>query len=343
VIKRYACKLQHSLCLNLKGKTTKMHQTEQSHEDMIDTITNFHFHESPIKISRIAIGICNEVYCVSLKNKEIIVRLSPIEKYLRGSHVHIPEFKSLGIKVPDILAEDYSQLLIPFCYQIQNKIKGQDLGQVIASLTHEELKTIAREVATIFRKVKTLPVTHQYGVIWGGDNDVSDSWSERMKIWLEESIERGRATGVMDNDIEHIAKHLNERYNTYFESVKPTMYYGDICSKNLMIHEGIFSGLVDLDGLTQGDFLEALGRIKLSWYGTIYGEFYSACIMDELALDAQHRGLVTMYALLNQISWACENGIQFNQNTKAIINWDKAKTDKAMIMKLAQELIDNHA
>ncbi|HAU0262654.1 TPA: phosphotransferase [Legionella pneumophila] len=311
-----------------------MNYSEQSHQEMIKTIIIRHFNEMPKSINRITIGICNEVYSVPLNTKEVIVRLSSTDKYLRGSQVHIPEFKGLGIKVPDILAEDYSQSLIPFCYQIQNKFEGQDLGLVIESLNEAQLKKLAHEIAVIFRKVETLPVTAQYGVVWGGDNDLSDSWSERMKLWVEESIERGKITGVMDSEMESIATQLYLEYTIYFNSVKPTMYYGDICSKNVMIHEGLFNGLVDLDGLTQGDPLEALGRIKLSWFDTPYGDFYSNAIMEELALDKKQCQLVMVYALLNQISWACENGIQFNQNTKPVVNWEKAKKDKAAIKKL---------
>jgi hypothetical protein len=73
-----------------------------------------------------------------------------------------------------------------------------------------------------------------------------------------------------------------------------------------------------LDGLTQGDPLETVGRIKLSWYGTHRGEVYTNAIMDELSLDAKDRKLVFVCALLNKISWTCENGIQFNQNTNPI-------------------------
>ncbi len=305
---------------------------------MINAIIAYHFNEVPQSITRITIGICNEVYCVVLSNTELIVRLSPTSKYLYGSHVHIPEFKSLGIKVPDILKEDYSQTLIPFCYQIQSKIAGQDLGVVIEALSASQLIALAGEIATIFKKVASVPVTSQFGVIWGGDNDVSDSWSERMKIWVQESIDRGRITGVMDDEIESIATHFYSDFESYFHSIKPTMYYGDICSKNVMICEGAFNGLVDLDGLTQGDPLEALGRIKLSWYGTSYGELYSNAIMSKLNLDKQQRRLIAMYALLNQISWMCENGIQFNQNTKPIVDWEKAKNDKVTLIELVKEL-----
>jgi aminoglycoside phosphotransferase (APT) family kinase protein len=157
-------------------------------------------------------------------------------------------------------------------------------------------------------------------------------------IWLEESKERGLKTGVIDAEIGAIGDRLLARYKAYFDSVKPTTYYGDISSKNIMIQRGVFNGLVDLDGLTQGDPLEAIGRIQLSWYGTRHGELYTRAIMDELGLEESQREVVLMYALLNKISWSSENGIQFNENTKDEVNWEKARADKAVIKIVAGEL-----
>src|SRR5437660_894128 len=105
---------------------------------MINTVIAYHFNQTPKFVMRVAIGICNEVYHVGLDKSEVIVRLSPVDKFLMGSHDHIPKFKALGIKVPDILFEDYNKKLIPLSYQIQNKIEGKDLGNVIETLTDEQ-------------------------------------------------------------------------------------------------------------------------------------------------------------------------------------------------------------
>lgn len=316
-----------------------MQKQTKAFNEVVKKIIWRHFKQVPLMINHISIGICNEVYCVQLVDKEIIVRLSTYKKFLMGSHDHIPQFKALGITVPTILAEDYGKTLVPFCYQIQNKIEGQDLGQVIQDLTPDQLRSLSKEVAKIFHLVKAMPTTGQFGVIWGGgENDLSDTWTDRMRIWLDESIARGIRTGVIDDMLLTLAENLFHEYKPYFNSVQPTMYYGDISSKNVMIYNGKFSGLVDLDGLTQGDPLEALGRIKLSWYGTAYGEFYNNELMRELKITPAERKLVTMYALLNQISLTCENGIEFNQNTKAIVNKQQEKNDKKIIRALIAEL-----
>ena len=115
---------------------------------------------------------------------------------------------------------------------------------------------MSKEVASIFQKVSSLPTSDKFGVIWGGgDDELSDSWTERMRIWIDESKERGLSTGVMDDEMMQTTNKVYKRYQDYFTAITPTMYYGDICSKNIMINQGAFSGLVDLDGLTQGDSL----------------------------------------------------------------------------------------
>jgi aminoglycoside phosphotransferase (APT) family kinase protein len=316
-----------------------MHKNNQSYEQMIEAIIISYFGQLPKFIKHITIGSSNEVYDIGLQDKEVIVRLSPHDKYLMGSSDHIPKFKALGIKVPDILVEDFSKTKIPLAYQIQSKIKGQDLGNVIETLTDQELKALAKEIAMIFRKSGTIPTDGKYGVIWGGgDNDVSDTWTERMRLWLDESREHGSKTGVMDESMMTYAENVYAAYKGYFDVVKPVTYYSDISFKNVMIHNGVFNGLVDLDGLTQGDRLEAVGRIKLSWHGTHHGEVYTTALMDEMGLDAQQRKIVTMYALMNAIAWACANGIQSNQNTQSIVDKEKACKDKAVMVALATEL-----
>ncbi len=316
-----------------------MKNQEKSYEQMIRTIILFHFGYIPKFIKRITIGTSNEVYDVGLKDKEVIVRLSPVDKFLMGSHDHIPKFKNLDICVPTILFENYNKKLVPVAYQIQNKIAGQDMCNVIEDMTDDQLRSLAREIVNIFNKIKTIPSSDKFGVIWGGgDNDISDSWTERMRIWIDDSKENGTKTGVIDENILRIAENLYVKYRAYFDSVKPITYYGDISYKNIMVNNGAFSGLVDLDGLTQGDLLEAIGRIKLSWYKTPYDHIYTNAIMDEMNLNNEQRNIVIMYALLNQISWTCHNGIQFNQNTQSVVDRKKEIKDKEIIKELAFEL-----
>jgi hypothetical protein len=125
------------------------------HNTMINSVIKNHFHQFPVFINRMKIGICNDVYKVGLSESEVIIRLSQYDKYLMGSHDHIPTFKFLGITVPDILLEDYTKSLIPLSYQIQSLIPGEDLGQVIESLSDKQLQAL-RRIVTMYAYLNML-------------------------------------------------------------------------------------------------------------------------------------------------------------------------------------------
>lgn len=309
-----------------------------THHKEISQIIQSHFGVEPESFSRLGNGICNEVYAVRADGHEVVVRMHKEPRYLFGSHKHIPLFRSKGIPVPEILAEDYSKAELPVAWQIQTRLAGRDIVDVIHALDDEQLKRIAAEIANVFCQLRDVPNDGRFGIRWGDDDDLTDSWTADIARMTNVVIGWGTRTGLLDDEFEGILRRLNSEYKGYFESVKPVTYYGDICAKNVMVHEGRFSGLVDLDAIAQGDPLEAVGRIKASWYGTHHGAVYTEAVMNELALNAEERQLVTMYALLNRTYWTFENGIQFNQNTTSVVDEQKARTDKAVVRALYKEL-----
>lgn len=316
---------------------------ENTHSEAITQITRKVFGADPDAITRMSNGICNEVYLVAAAGREMIVRLHGEPRYMLGSHNHIPLFKSKGISVPDILAEDYSKTELPFAYQVLTKMEGRDIIDVIDTLNDDQLRAVGGEIANIFRQLSTVPNNGKFGVLWGDDKDLVDSWSAEVARVTKVVIGWGTKTGVIDDELKEILAWINSEYKSYFDNVRPYTYFGDLSSKNVMIDDGRFAGLVDLDSLAQGDPLEAIGRIKASWYGTHYGQVYSDAIMDALNLSAEQRKLVTMYALLNRVFWTCENGVQFNQNTSRKVDQARMKQDKAVVRALNAELRGSEA
>lgn len=308
-------------------------------DETIDRISVREFGRSPDGVRRMTTGNCNEVYDVRVGEREYIFRLNREPRFMLGSRRNIPLFRSKGIKVPDILAEDYSLSFVPYAFQIQSKIAGRDIDAVIAELSDDELRGVAAEVANVFRQLAAVPNNGKFGVLWGDDTrDLFASWWGDVEHAMKVARSWGRKTGVLDKELDNVFTRIAKEYREYFERVRPYTYFGDISSKNVMIDEGRFAGLVDLDGLGQGDPLEAVGRIKASWYGTRHGEVYSNAVMDSLGLPDAQRKAVTMYALLNRALWTLENGIRFNQNTSAKVDRERERTDKDIVRALAAEL-----
>ena len=312
--------------------------TVNKYNDAIERIAQKEFGTSPSNLTRMTTGICNEVYSVAIGDREYIFRLKEEPRYMLGSHKNIPLCRSKGIKVPGILAEDYSKTWLPLAFQIQNKLPGNDLRDVIETLSDDELKALGSEVANVFRQLSTVPNNGKFGVLWGDDRDLVDSWSAEVARVTKVVTNWGKQTGVLDDKLVEVLAYVNSKYKGYFDRIRPYTYFGDIAGKNVMVHDGKFSGLVDLDSLAQGDPLEAVGRIKASWYGTRYGTVYSKSVMDALGLPEPQREIVTMYALLNRAFWTLENGVQFNSNTSRTVDREREAADKHAVAALLAEL-----
>jgi len=311
----------------------------KSHTQIVKQIVEKELGEVPRHIHRMTTGLANEVYSASLSSKDVIVRMNTNEKSMTGTEAHIALFKSVGITVPEMIASDYSKTFVPFAYQIQSKLPGRDINDVISSLTEQQLKDIAHEIAFISKKLSSLPTTGMFGWIGGRENDAPfSSWLKLLSNMRKDVTERNAQTGVVSEKYISMLKIIIQKYREYFRTVPSIFYYDDMSSKNVLIHGGKFVGLVDLDTVAYGDPLEGIGRIEASWYGTAYGTTYTNAIMSELGLDKRQKEIVSVYAILNRIFSLSERGIKFNENTSTKIDLVAVKEDEkiidAMLVKL---------
>jgi aminoglycoside phosphotransferase (APT) family kinase protein len=296
------------------------------------------FGSSPKSIERMKVGSANEVYAVEIKGENYIIRLNEKSEPLQGSDKYIPLFKSLGIKVPDIVGESYSKDIGSHNYQIQTRLEGTDIGKVIAQLTEDQLKGIAHEIASIAKKLLPLPTNGKFGYADITESKLKDSWNEAIADMLNTIKDRTSKTGVVDQKYITAFERAVEKYADYLSKVPSQFYFDDMSSKNVIINNGVFNGIVDLDGVAYGDYLEGIGRIKASWYGTEYGNTYTNAVTESLDLDEKQKEIVTLYALLNRIHWLAETGIQFNQNTSTKVDPAQVAEGEAAIEGLMREL-----
>ncbi len=301
------------------------------HMEIVGKVVEKELGEAPTAVRRMTVGTANEVYVASLAAREVIVRLNADEKSIAGAEAHIALFKSKGIPVAEVIASDYSKSFVPFAYQIQSKLAGHDIGAVISTLGNEQLRGIAREIASIVRKLAPLPTNGKFG--WsGGSSEASfASWLDVLKKLQRDVRGRTAQTGIVDQRYMDVMDRILEKYHGYFKNLPSTFYYDDMCSKNVLIHEGKFVGLVDLDTVAYGDLLEGIGRIEACWHGTEYGRTYADAVMTELELDEERREMVSVYAVLNRIYWLSERGIKFNENTSTDIDYRAVAKDKQII------------
>lgn len=308
----------------------------EDHLGIVKKILEKELDESPRSVERMTTGLANEVYRAVLPSQTVIVRLNADPNRMIGSEQHIPLLKSKGVQVPDILASDYSKNFVPFAYQIQTRIEGQDIGAVIEGLSDDQLKKIAEEIARIMNALKVLPTNGKFGWVGNDDEPLYDTWLEVLEP--NKIIERNGKTGVVGQSYIDAYQQILSRFRPYFEHVPSTFYYDDMSSKNVLINNGEFAGLVDLDTMAYGDPLELVGRIEASWFGTTYGETYTNAVKDALGLTPEQREIVTAYAFFNRVHWLSEKGIKFNENTSEEIDSVVVQKDKQVVDSILAKL-----
>jgi aminoglycoside phosphotransferase (APT) family kinase protein len=287
---------------------------------------------SPERLERMTTGLRNEVYAAKVGERDVVVRMNHDPAPLRGSAEHIPIFQKLRIPTPEILAANLTAQ--PLAWQIQTRLPGADIGKVIHGLSETQLDAIAAQIAGVFRKLEVLPSPGWFG--WTSRR--YPSWLPRMQRGVDEIAGRNAKSGVVGDDLIALLRRLVESRREAFADQAPIVHFDDLSSKNVMICEGTFTGLVDLDDLAGGDPLEAVGRIRASWWGAPYGDHYADRVQVHLGLNAEQRRSVDVYALYNRISWLSEQGVRFNANQPGDIDPLAVARDRAVIADMAARL-----
>lgn len=306
--------------------------------ELVNKIINKHFPESHFTVTRMTTGICNEVYDVALGDRSVVLRIGVTSDNLLGSSKYIPLFREHGIKVPEILAEDYSRSTFPYPYQILSKLEGKDLIYVIHELSEDQLKAIAQDITTIIQKLSVIPTNEKFGWVGNDESKLVESLYVELERDLALATERVKETGIYDEQLHQAVMSLFDENREYFEQAKSTFYYDDLNGKNVMIHNGNFNGLVDLDGVKYGDPVQAVGAIRASWPETHYGDFYTEQVIRALQYSEPEKRIVNVYAIFHRYCWMSENGVQFNANTSSQVNMERLANDKRILNALLSRI-----
>ncbi len=174
---------------------------------------------------------------------------------------HIQVLSGLGIAVPQVLKKG---TLEGFSYLVLRKIPGKDIGYVLGDMSRLEMTKLAEQVVAIERKVNQLPQGSGFG--WTPLNVPGPfpSWTgviERES--LECSAEVRRVVALL---------------KPYFGSVRPVCFLDDLTVKNVIVLDGVFQGIVDLDQFCFGDPLywlslaEVTARLDVGEGASFYGD-----------------------------------------------------------------------
>lgn len=253
----------------------------------------------PSAIKRYSEGIGNYVYLVECAGHKYIIRCSTESNAYEDTVYWLKRLHAIHIPVPKVIEHGKFQ---EYEYLILSYFEGKDIGLVYTQLTDTNKRNIAREIVRIQDQVATLEL-----------KDIAPDWSwyTFIQYMLERARERIAQNGHFDIEKVDRLRQAAAQLDGYFSSVKPIAYLDDVSSKNLIIHKGHISGIIDIDWMGIGDKLTYVALTNMALLNLEYDTDYVQYILEEMRITEQEKQAFLFYTLLYCVDFMGERGMQF--------------------------------
>jgi hypothetical protein len=268
--------------------------------------------ESPLSWRRFPTGIGHWVYDVeTLRGRRFVVRIArAADRQDFVGAVHWSRLlRPLGVPLPQILGQGELRGLP---YLVLARLPGEDLGNVYGELTSEQRRAIAAEVCRIQGVVGALPQGKGYGYVRGADGPYLDTWAAVVDASLARS--RSRLGAGLHRDAIARVQRQAAAWARYFDGILPTPFLDDTTTKNVIVHEGCLTGIVDVDWVCYGDPLLTIGLTRTALLSAGLGVEYTDAWCALLDLSPEQHAAVRFYTALFCVDFLSEIGQRFNRD-----------------------------
>lgn len=269
---------------------------------------------APRTLRRYTTGLCHAVFEVDDEDGRFVLRVAQEgnRSLLVACRGWLSAVANLGLPVPRIV-HDGAEQTPPFL--VLGWLEGEDLGTVYDRLTSEERRAIASAVASLTERLQALGPGRGYGFLSSPDDqNAHPSWVAVLRAHLQRSGERIRANGKHDASLVDRAFERLAALEPVLARVEPLPFFDDATTKNVLVHQGRFAGLVDLDWLGYGDRLLAVALTRVSLLSAGRDPDYIEAWLERWPLDADQRLRFEFYTLCFALDFLGEDGTRFNRD-----------------------------
>jgi Ser/Thr protein kinase RdoA (MazF antagonist) len=274
--------------------------------------------KAPDAVVRLPTGACNYVFRVEEAGRKRILRLARKENaaILGGSLYWIGKLAPLDLSIPKIIG---ANLESDPPYAILSYIEGEDLGHAYGRLTEDEKREIAREVVRAQKAVARLPQAAGYGFLSSyEDPGVKETWRDVVADSLARSRSRIRENKIFDERYVDRVEGFLADFADYFSTIQPIPFFDDATTKNVLVHDGRFSGLVDLDWICFGDRVFTIALTRMSLLSSHGSPTYIDYLVAEENLSAAQLRALDFYTTVFCVDFMGELGMAFNRETAPV-------------------------
>jgi aminoglycoside phosphotransferase (APT) family kinase protein len=202
-------------------------------------------------------GWFNAAYSIQLADgREVILKIAPpkdaevmqYERQIMATEVASMRLvgQNLAIPVPEIYFYDQAHDLCDSDYFFMEKIAGDNLEHVKASLTAETQASLERQIGAIIREVNGFRGTY-FG--YDGNPDLrADTWKAAFITIMEATLEDGaRKNAVYGYDYDDIRAIFQKHLSALGEITTPCLVHWDAWNPNFFVKDGQIVGIIDFE------------------------------------------------------------------------------------------------
>jgi aminoglycoside phosphotransferase (APT) family kinase protein len=286
-------------------------------EDIAADIVRSALGESPRSVRRFPLGMMHFVYdVVGGDGRAVVLRVArPAGRAsLAGAVYWSRLLRPLGVPLPELIAHDLDGRLHSFPYLLMERLPGTDLGEVYPQLSSAEKAEIAASVARAQALAGSLPRGDGYGFFTHpGLPFPHASWEGVIRDSLARSRSHIERAGLMDS--RHVARveACLPLFADYFARVPSQPFLDDTTTKNVIVHQGRLSGIVDVDCLCYGDPLLTPALTRMSLLNKGYDTEYVDAWCTILGIAGEQHAALQFYTALFCVIFMGELGQTFNR------------------------------
>ncbi|MEM9203142.1 MAG: hypothetical protein AAGC53_15905 [Actinomycetota bacterium] len=215
---------------------------------------------------------------------------------------------AVGVPVPEVIAADVHA---PQPYMVLQRLAGNDLGNIFDELNNDDLNHVATTVADCQARTARLAPANGYGYAVNYTTPLRRTWIQVLQQSVANSAGRIESARVVDPRLSDlVAAHLSE-LDASFNDITPTAFLHDATTKNVIVHAGAVTGIVDTDEMAFGDPLWTAALTRTSLLAANRSTHYVDRLVD--AMGIPDRGRMNLYTAIFALDFLSELGHQFNR------------------------------
>lgn len=275
-------------------------------------------------IRRFPMGLAHYVYDVQTEDgRSLVVRLARSDlgaAFASAIHWH-SLLRPRGVPLPELHYAEVDEQRHGFPVMILERLRGTDLGDVYQALTAADKRALAGAIVRIQHVVHALPLGSGYGYGRAPDDPMlRPSWNAVLVEHLERSRKRIRAASLVDERWVDRVQEAIDRASAVLAGVSPTCFLDDTTTKNVIVHDGELTGIVDVDEVCYGDPLRTPALTQAALVALGYDTDYVDAWLDSIRASTEDRRAVQIYTAMYCVDLLSELGMRFNKHEDAPVD-----------------------